>query len=256
MESLDKASAIPLYFQLKRWLVDRIAEGRLLPGQQISSEQELCKQFSLSRGTVRQALSELASEGHIYLVRGRGTFVAERIADRWSLNSYVSITEALRQKGLTVERRVLQVSSVQAEPQVATALHIEPGAPVMCLKRLWLADGQPLMVGTGFLPENLASDLYGLDFHNRPLYGTLAERYGIHITRVDRTLLVRLADEDECRLLQLADGSPVQVLEERAYETSDGPDGGRPIEYSVDVIRGDRSRLEMQSRLGPPLSRA
>jgi DNA-binding transcriptional regulator YhcF (GntR family) len=37
MESLDKASAIPLYFQLKRWLVDRIAEGRLLPGQQISS---------------------------------------------------------------------------------------------------------------------------------------------------------------------------------------------------------------------------
>ncbi len=255
MESLDKASPIPLYLQLKRWLVERIAEGHLLPGEQIPSEQELIKRFSLSRGTVRQALSELAAEGHIYLVRGRGTFVAERIADRWSLSSYVSITEALRQQGMAVERRVLDVRSVPAEAAVATALHIEPGALVMCLKRLWLVDDEPLMVGTGYLPESLAGDLYKLDFHNRPLYATLADRLGININCVDRTLLVRLADEEERRLLHLAPGSPVQVLEERAYETSDGPRGGRPIEYSIDVIRGDRSRLEMQSRLGPPPAR-
>jgi len=249
MTTLDKASAIPLYFQLKRWLIDRVRGGELQPGQQIPSEQELCREFSLSRGTVRQALSELAFEGHIYLVRGRGTFVAERIPDRWSLSSYVSISEALRQSGLTVERNVLSVGWVKATRQVATALHIEPEARVMRLKRLWLADGQPLMVGVGYMPERLARDLEGLDFHNRPLYATLSERCGIQITRVDRTLLVRLADAEECTLLQIPPGSPVQVLEERAYEESKGS-GGRPIEYSEDVIRGDRSRLEMQSRRG------
>ncbi len=248
MASLDKASAIPLYFQLKRWLIERVAQGQLQPGQQIPSEQDLCREFSLSRGTVRQALSELASEGHIYLVRGRGTFVAERIPDRWLLSSYVSISEALRQSGLTVERRVLVVDRVGASPQVATALHIEPQAQVMRLKRLWLADGQPLMIGIGYLPERIARELEGLDFHNRPLYATLAERCGIQITRVDRTLLVRLAGVEECTLLQIPPGSPVQVLEERAYEEADDPSGSRPIEYSEDVIRGDRSRLEMQSR--------
>ena len=248
MESLDKASAIPLYFQLKRWLVERIAEGHLQPGMQIPPEQELCKQFALSRGTVRQAMSDLASEGRIYLVRGRGTYVAERIPDRWSLSSYVSISEALRQKGLAVERRVLSVRSLKATPQVATALHIEPGAAVMGLKRMWLVDGEALMIGIGYLPERIARQLQGLDFHNRPLYATLAERCGIQITRVDRTVLVRLADVEECTLLQIPPGSPVQALEERAYEESDGPGGGRPIEYSEDVIRGDRSRLEMQSR--------
>lgn len=248
MATLDKASAIPLYYQLKRWLVERVAQGQLQPGQQIPSEQELCREFSLSRGTVRQALSELASEGYIYLVRGRGTFVAGRIPDRWSLSSYVSITDALRQSGLTVERRVLTVGWVEATPQVSTALHIEPQAQVMRLKRLWLADGDPLMVGVGYLPERIARELDGIDFHNRPLYATLAERCGIQITRVDRTLLVRLADVEECTFLLIPPGSPVQVLEERAYEELDHPSGSRPIEYSEDVIRGDRSRLEMQSR--------
>ncbi|HLB64913.1 MAG TPA: GntR family transcriptional regulator [Anaerolineales bacterium] len=248
MATLDKASAIPLYFQLERWLIDRVADGELQPGHQIPSEQELCREFSLSRGTVRQALSELASEGHIYLVRGRGTFVAERIPDRWSLSSYVSISEALRQSGLAVERRVLMVGWASATPQVATALHIEPQAQVMRLKRLWLADGEPLMVGVGYLPERIGRELEGLDFHDRPLYATLAERFGVRITRVDRTLLVRLADVEECSLLQIPPGSPVQVLEERAYEETDDPGGSRPIEYSEDVIRGDRSRLEMQSR--------
>src|SRR3972149_1507102 len=152
MATLDKASAIPLYFQLERWLIDRVADGELQPGHQIPSEQELCREFSLSRGTVRQALSELASEGHIYLVRGRGTFVAERIPDRWSLSSYVSISEALRQSGLAVERRVLMVGWASATPQVATALHIEPQAQVMRLKRLWLPRGGAPPGGGGGVP--------------------------------------------------------------------------------------------------------
>src|SRR3989304_1378357 len=161
MAALDKASAIPLYFQLERWLIDRVADGQLQPGQQIPSEQGLCQEVSLSPGTVRQALSELASEGHIYLVRGRGTFVAERIPDRWSLSSYVSISEALRQSGLFVERGGVLVGGASATPQVATALHIEPQAQVMRLKRLWLADGEPPMGGVGDLPGPIGRELGG-----------------------------------------------------------------------------------------------
>src|SRR3989304_2717611 len=100
MATLDKASAIPLYFQLERWLVARVADGQLQPGHQIPSEQELCREFSLSRGTVRQALSELASEGHIYLVRGRVNVEALHFVENFAWNSYIMISEALRQSGL------------------------------------------------------------------------------------------------------------------------------------------------------------
>jgi len=77
MHSLDPGSPNPLYAQLAEQLRRRIARGELQPGDRLWSESELCDRFGVSRGTVREALDVLASEGLLQRIAGKGTFIAE-----------------------------------------------------------------------------------------------------------------------------------------------------------------------------------
>lgn len=64
----------PKYHQLKEFIKGQILRGEILPGDKLTSENALARQFKLSRHTVRQALGELENEGLIYREKGRGTF--------------------------------------------------------------------------------------------------------------------------------------------------------------------------------------
>jgi multiple sugar transport system substrate-binding protein len=75
MAEVDPASAVPLYFQLKNIILDRIERGELRPGDQVPTEGELCQRYRVSRTPVRQALLELSREGVLVRQAGRGTFV-------------------------------------------------------------------------------------------------------------------------------------------------------------------------------------
>jgi GntR family transcriptional regulator len=68
---------MPLYHQLKSAIEDKIRSRELKEKERLPSEAELCEEFSVSRTTVRQALSELLRDGLIYRERGKGTFISE-----------------------------------------------------------------------------------------------------------------------------------------------------------------------------------
>ena len=67
---------IPLYMQIHARLQQRILGGEWGYGAMLPSEHELCAEYGISRGTMRQVLAELEKEGQIRRERGRGTFVA------------------------------------------------------------------------------------------------------------------------------------------------------------------------------------
>lgn len=74
---LDKHSSIPLYAQLRELIVERIQTGDYQEGMQIPSEMEFCRELNLSRPTVRQAISDLVSDGVLEIHKGKGTFVTK-----------------------------------------------------------------------------------------------------------------------------------------------------------------------------------
>ncbi|RRJ66894.1 GntR family transcriptional regulator [Paenibacillus oralis] len=65
---------IPKYLQLKRELLSWLESGKLQPGNQFPSENEIAEQFSLSRQTVRQTFGELEKDGWLERIQGKGTF--------------------------------------------------------------------------------------------------------------------------------------------------------------------------------------
>jgi GntR family transcriptional regulator len=72
---MDRQSFVPLYLQIKCWLLNKIDAGQLSQGDVVPSETQFTSALRVSRGTVRQALFELRLEGYLIRKKGLGTFI-------------------------------------------------------------------------------------------------------------------------------------------------------------------------------------
>lgn len=72
---IQRGNGVPLYLQVSENLKRGILNGEWQPGDSLPAEPDLCQAFGVARGTIRQALSRLESEGYVRRERGRGTFV-------------------------------------------------------------------------------------------------------------------------------------------------------------------------------------
>ena len=68
---LDRNTPVPLYYQLKQYLIGQIRSGKLKVGDMLPTEFELCEKFGVSRPTVRQAMSEMVAEGYLSSPQGQ-----------------------------------------------------------------------------------------------------------------------------------------------------------------------------------------
>lgn len=73
--TMDRESFVPLYLQIKSWLLSKIESGHLSQGDVIPSETQFSAALKVSRGTIRQALYELRIEGYLTRKKGLGTFI-------------------------------------------------------------------------------------------------------------------------------------------------------------------------------------
>ena len=81
LKVVDRRSKVPLYHQLKDWIIRQIESGALDPGTQIPSEMALCASLGMSRTTVREALNQLVAVGWLYWVRARTAICPEICAE-------------------------------------------------------------------------------------------------------------------------------------------------------------------------------
>ena len=74
---LDRDIPVPLYYQLKQFMITNIENGKLKEGDAVPTEEELCSILNISRATIRQAFSELVTEGRLKRQKAKGTFIAK-----------------------------------------------------------------------------------------------------------------------------------------------------------------------------------
>src|SRR5262249_38243853 len=148
--SIDRASPVPLYYQVARQLESAIESGALAAGTRLENEVDLSERLGLSRPTVRAAFGYLVNKGLVIRRRGPGTLVAERPIDR-DLR-LTSLHDDLAASGLTPATRVLKNEVDHADSAAAAALEIPEGALVIWLRRIRFADGEPVAVMNNVLP--------------------------------------------------------------------------------------------------------
>ncbi len=234
LSEVRRDSPLPLYHQLKLILVRRIERGEWRPGDLIPGEQDLQDTYKISRTTVRQALRELELEGLVTRYRGRGTFVARpKLSHRPRPGD--NLVDYLRARGMTPGWRVLSVEQAHAPDDVATALELPARTAVTRIRRLQLADDQPIgyqeahvapRVKGPFLDETLTTG-GSLDY--------LRAKGVVDRTHLERSLEAIAADPELSALLEVPRGAPLLRLRRVLYSAD-----GKPLEVMEGTYRGDR----------------
>lgn len=248
LSPVQKHPAVPLHYQIRKYLLDAIESKQLLPGDQAPSERELTEQFGVSRLTVRQAMTGLEMQGYLHRIQGKGTFIAAPKFEQ-PLAELSSFTEDMRRRGLVPAAVVLTAEEIPAGLRVAKVLGLDPSAPIFRLERLRLANGEPMALEISHVDSRLCPGLAACDFTNQSLYRILQERFGIHLCRATQTLESIAADAYEAATLHVREGTPLTLIERVSRL-----EGDRRVEYVRSLYRGDRYRfvVELQRQEGHP----
>lgn len=236
---IDRSSPIPFYHQLKVLLLARIAAEKLVAGDRLPSDHQLCDQFDVSRTVVRQALADLEHEGVIVREKGRGTFVAQSKSTQGLVQSLTGLYEDAARSGRALRSEVRRLETVPADDVVARSLAVEPGSPVVLLDRLRYIDEVPWVSVTTYLPADLGVDLTAAELVDGSLYEILG-RQGLRPVRGTRSIEARVATGPQAKALQIARGSALLFLSSIGYDAT-----GRPVELFEAFHRGDRTRFEV-----------
>lgn len=218
-----------------------IESSALAQGATLPSERELCRQFGVSRMTLRQALDVLERNELIRSERGRGTFVqAPRIEK--SQQEFRSFSEEMACRGAAVRSRLIDLRVCAPEPKAQEFFGISREARVFQIERIRLADDVPMTLETVQIPVALCPDLARFDFGNDSLYRILEQEYGIRLVRSVEEIGAVAASARVRALLGLQRSTPLLEIHRRAYAAGD-----EPIEYTCSRIRGDRYRAVVHS---------
>lgn len=227
---IDKKSPIPVYFQLKNIISDKIKAGEFPEGGLIPSERDLGENLGISRMTVRQALSQLVSEGVLYREKGKGTYVSKsKIVQR----NIMSFSDTVRNKGLTPSTNVLHFEKISDRTDIKEILGLQENESLYNIKRLRLANDLPIAIEEVFIPERYCPQLEKHDLKSS-LYKLLKEEYSLVINYMDNSIEAARATKKERKLLGLEDSIPVLHISSVSHN-----DAGMKLFYEKDVYRSD-----------------
>lgn len=232
-----RSGPVPRYYQLQEIIRERIRSGEWAPGSLIPSERELCERYGISRMTARQAISGLEAEGLLYREQGKGTFVGQPVIAQ-QLLQLTGFTEDMTARQRRPGARVLSADMWPADAETAERLRIREGQPIYRLRRLRLADGEPLAIELTRISFIGCERLLQYDLSKASLYRLLEGTFDIPVIEADEELYADRATDDEAQLLQVAPASPVLRTSRVMFTRRN-----HPVEYATSVYRGDKYRF-------------
>jgi GntR family transcriptional regulator len=218
-------------------LGDAFVDGR------IPSETDLAADLGVSRTTIRDALSRLEIEGVIYRKQGAGTFVnpaglqiKSRLEEIWSYE------EMLDAHDYTPSTKILNYSIQPASEELAAELSLEPEEPVLVVRKLFLADNQPVILAYNYIPTRLLTQTYSEADFMKPVFEYLWVN-GQQLVYYLSEIVPLLTTGELAETLHVRPGLPLVSFSEIGYN-----DDNLPIIKATSCFRDDFLRLRLIRR--------
>jgi GntR family transcriptional regulator len=216
----------PLYRQIKSLMLHALETAEWRPGQAIPSEQELAVRFGVSQGTVRKAIDEMAAENLLIRKQGKGTFVASHNDPR-ALFRFLRLVPEDGDLSHPVSVP-LECWRAKAGQEASRVLEIEPGEPIIIVRRLLKFRSKPIVVDEIYLPGEIFQglSLEVLQGWSGSLYSLFESRFGLRMIRAEERIRAVAADRPTADVLGVREGVPLLSVERVTYTYGD-----RPVEW-------------------------
>ncbi len=200
-----------LYRKLQENIKSQIIAGIYKVGALLPSESDMQQIHSVTRSTVRQALSELVKEGYIQKKKGKGSIVVKRMRRTLGVLSVKEFSEIVSENKLTVSTIMIKKPHITRweDPFCFPIDDLEMKAGCIYLKRLRCVEAEPVMLETTFIPNMNLPGFCSKPFVKGSLFETLSINYSIEINKVEQDLRAVLADKEVAAHLKVKAGSPL-----------------------------------------------
>ena len=239
MEQIEQG-VVPRYFQLKGILEKRLQSGEYQPGDKFPTDDELCREYGLSRGTVRRAVEMLISAGLLRREQGRGTFI-NSLQQSHVFFRLASFDEEMKARGWKPSTTLISRRAFPATAEVAKRLQIPTGEKAIEIIRLRLADEKPIAYETRYLSYKTCPQLLEEDLENQSIHSLLIDKYNIPLVRACYTVEARVLSQNEATHLKVEPGSAGFAIERVTYTLDD-----KPVTWYRTVYRGDVYRFSAE----------
>ncbi|MGP1253262.1 MAG: GntR family transcriptional regulator [Kiloniellales bacterium] len=236
----DQKLPTPLYHQILLVLRERVEQGYYSEDGLLPSEQELSREFGVSRITVSRSIRELAEAGLVERRRGAGTRVVQQPVSRAVTGSIDGFLENLSDLGKRTQVKVLEFGFVKPSVEVQRELQVTVREVVQRAVRVRSYQGRPFSYLTSFVPGDIGSQFSRADMEVHSLL-SLLETTGYRVGSAQQSFGAVLADPTTGPALEVAVGAPLLSIQRTVSDTSE-----RPVEFIRILYRPDRYKYLMQ----------
>ncbi|KIL39135.1 hypothetical protein SD70_22165 [Gordoniibacillus kamchatkensis] len=227
----------PAYKNIYDSIRDKIVNDAYKAGDMLPSEAEMEKMFQVSRTPVREALKQLESDGYIYRVQGKGSFVANRQPEEkrlWTLmtgfrNHYSKDWQKIWSKTISKQKR--------AEPHYAALLKEEQDTELICLTRIRYMDGEPVVYLEYYVRPIVPFEVFEENTTFLSIEQLLNEVNGTTFTDVEEEIEAVAAEPYIAGVLHIPIGAPLLKITRMSYA-----EGMEPIHVNVYYVKTETTK--------------
>ena len=230
--AINKEYSTPLYQQLVDSVKAQIRDGILKEDDRLGSEQDISREYNVSRITVRKAFEILADEGYVTKRQGIGTFVSARKLNNFNEGQMRGFTEMCSK---VPSSELISAGWVSNLPSISHHLHVPEEEPILRVLRVRKCDGVPVMVEDGYFPKRfsylMSEDLCGSTFE-------IFRRHGTEPSHFSKIMDICYATKFEAQKLEVRERQALILQKDMAFDQN-----GDAIHYTKLVINPERYKL-------------
>ncbi len=210
--------------QVEGALKQRIRDGSLAPGEQLPPENQLAAFYGVSRSTVRAALAHLQREGSVVRRQGSGTYVTRgALYVDCHLEQLWNFDDVIRAGGHEPSIGWLDYEETLPDRYTRENLLLGPEETVLVIRKVFLADEQPVIHCVDYIPRQLISKPFTRDDLVPQVFSFLEEFAGERVIYYVAELIPVVAEGDTAQRLKCSSGAPLLLFDEVAYNIEDKP---------------------------------
>lgn len=227
---------VPVYYQIKQRLKERIINGEFGLSEKIPSENQFAKEFNVSRLTVRQATSQLIQEGFLRASRGKGTFVTndKSLIESFSLE-FTGFMDDLFYHVSKTKTKTVEISRTKIPKHISDKVkfHQDP-EEITLIKRIRFKGDKCIAYTINYLPLEFGERIKEEDLLKKPLLQIMEQDLGVKFAEAFQTIEASFADQEIALKLGVASGVPILLVERTMYTKN-----RKPVEFVKSYYRGD-----------------
>ena len=232
-------SPVPLYYQLREQIRNKIIDKSWRNGFEIPSEKQFCETYKLSRATVKQALDGLVQEGLIVRRKGKGSFVTDPLISSRILDEPSFVLQS-EQMGLVPGSKLVSAGMQSRNEAINQKLGLPVEAEICSITRIRLIRGEPVVLESNHIAARWCGDILKQDLEKLSIYEYLHQVNARPLDSLTMNIRPMLLDAYECDIFGLSQPAVGLLVESVSAVAAEA------VMVNTRLYRGDRYSLQLE----------